>query len=225
MEQKVKDVIVVSYATHRAGLLDEYEAQLAAAGIDFHLETVELQDGINSVTARWKFEFMRRMCERFAEYESIVFSDAWDVLFFGSKESLLSTFPEVIVVSAERNCWPEPELKDKIWGAWPWRYANAGLIAGSTRKIASVSANVLRFASDLDILEQAWMNRRLSKSMEFPLLDRTTGIFYTVSDGENSPLSRLSDGRIWNGLCNTFPQFFHFSGKCPTEPFRRMLEI
>lgn len=217
----MKDVIVVSYATHRAGLLDEYEAQLAAAGIDFHLETVELVEGINSVTARWKFEFMRRMCERFIDYQRIVFTDAWDVLFFGRKEDL--SIPPHLLISGERNCWPEDGIAEAIQSPSPWRYCNAGLVCGSPLMIRDWllwNSSV----GDPGGLEQQWFNRRIVDRASPVFVDAMTRHFYTVSaDKEDCSLRSIS-GRPWNSRYNTSPQFFHFSGQCPTEPFRRMLE-
>lgn len=224
----MKDVIVVSYATHRAGLLDEYEAQLAVAGIDFHLEPVELQAGINSVTARWKFEFMRRMCERFKEYDRIVFTDAWDVLFFGTKDELIWKMDTLwtVVISAERNCWPEPEpWQSANWCYSPWRFMNAGSWAGKTHHFASVLDELLALHS-IDIGEQALLNQLLCQ-MGNPgpaRPDRETFLFYTVSSDKEDRSLRMERGRPYNGYHDVFPQFFHFSGKCPTEPFRRMLE-
>lgn len=219
----MKDVIVVSYATHRAGLLDEYEAQLAAAGIDFHLETVELEDGINSVTARWKFEFMRRMCERFKEYERIVFTDAWDVLFFGTKADLLKRLPEYLVISAERQCWPDPTVAEGFTSDSPWRFCNAGIMGGNRNSVILTAIHSLS-ADDLELMEQEWLNKQLSEQGGSEFIDERTEVFYTVSaDKEDGSLSSI-DGRPWNWTTDTHPQFFHFSGQCPTEPFRRMLE-
>ena len=213
----MKDVIVVSYATHRAGLLDEYEQQLKYAQIDFHLEPVELADGINSVTARWKFEYMWRMCSKFRGYQSIVFTDAWDVLFVGGKEDFLR--PDWVTFAAERNCWPEPgsPLSDS-----PWAFVNAGMCSLAIDTAHKWLREMLH-RTDIDILEQAWLNRSRATGCDF-FLDTTTSVFYTVSaDKEDGSLVRLGDGRLFNRQFNSFPRFFHFSGKCPTEPFRDML--
>lgn len=221
----MKDLIVCSYATHRAGMLDEYESQLEAAGIDFHLEPVTLADGINSVTARWKFEYMRRMCEQFSDYSRIVLTDAWDVLFFGAKENLMKNLPECFTVSTERNCWPEEQIAAGIIGDSLWRFCNAGMIAGSPEKILSW----LRFMTEprvnlLGLGEQAWFNRLVAYDHFSIARDLHTEVFYTVSaDKERGELQVDYKGWPWNSRYNTSPQFFHFSGKCPTEPFRETM--
>lgn len=220
----MRDIIVCSYATHRTGLLDEYESQLEAAGVDFHLCPVTLPDGINSVTARWKFEFIQRMCLVFSDYRRIVFTDAWDVLFSGTKNALRGKIPDYPLVSAERNCWPEVELADKISsGPTPWRFANAGMISGSPYRLSDWVYDALQMP-ELDIMEQAWLNRRLaehSRDFYFPV-DSGTELFYTVSEGEELPLKVTSRG-VYNTATDACPQFFHFSGKCSSVPFRRML--
>ncbi len=217
----MKDVIVVSYTTKRGGMLDEYEDQLAAAGIDFHLEPVVLEDGIVSITARWKFQFIRAMCDRFAEYERIAFTDAWDVLFFGTKDDLLLKIVSWPTFSAERNCWPE-DLTSEIVSTSPWRFANAGMLAGSP-------TSILRWletpcpAENLDVMEQAWLNRRLADH-SFPLqLDETTRLFYTVSCDREDGALRIRGGKPFNARYGTYPQFLHFAGRCSSTPFRAML--
>lgn len=218
----MKDVIVVSYATHRAGLLDEYEQQLKDAQIDFHLESVELADGINSVTARWKFAFMLRMTKRFADYECIVFTDAWDVLFFGTRDDLMPKIPKVCAISAERDCWPEDDLAQQIAHHGPWRYCNAGMMGGSTQGIMAFVNGVSPFP-ELDLMEQQWLNRRLVEGRCPWMVDCATSLFYTVSQYHEDGSLQIKDGKLWNSHFNSFPQFLHFSGKCPTEPFQAML--
>lgn len=218
----MKDVIVVSPITERRGMLDEYEDQLAAAGIDFHLEAVQLADGINSMTARWKFGFLKRMCERFGEYSRIIFTDAWDVLFFGSKEELLEKIPALPIMSAERNCWPENDLNFKQEIPGPWRYYNAGMVAGCPLDIFTVVSNLLHM-DDLDIMEQAWMNRQLARGRTPFSIDSRTELFYTVSFDREDGSLQTRDGKLWNLTTGTCPQFFHFSGKCSSAPFRAML--
>jgi hypothetical protein len=231
----MKDLIVISYATHRAGLLDEYEQQLKDARIDFHLEPVELADGINSVTARWKFDYMRRMCERFADCERIVFTDAWDVLFVGSKAQLLEidTFP---MVAGERNCWPDNSIASEIMSAASppshWRFCNAGVISGNPAKLWGVCQLALSLP-ELERLEQDWFNRHFAFGEDIGIdCDEFTEVAYTVSPFDWTTemdliyVDAVDDGhhrKWWNRRFNTYPQFFHFSGKCPTEPFRAML--
>jgi hypothetical protein len=218
----MSDVIVVSAITERRHMIDEYEDQLAAAGIDFHLETVNLADGIGSITARWKLAFMRRMCERFAHFSRIVFTDAWDVLFFGTKEELLAKLPDFPMLGAERNCWPEPGIASNFNSGSPWRFCNAGMLAGCPKQILQWIELALK-TPDLDMMEQAWFNRRRANQDLMFRLDVYTSLFYNVSYDREDGALQLRGGRLWNSTFDTFPQFFHFPGPCSSVPFRAML--
>src|SRR5580692_8816256 len=125
----MKDVIVVSCCTHHEGFLCEYEAQLTAADIPFHLESIELQGGANGFTIVKRVQFLRKMAQQFLDYKILYATDAFDVLFFGTKQELIDKAPAGFVCAAERNCYPEPHLASRIACNEPWRYANAGLIA------------------------------------------------------------------------------------------------
>jgi hypothetical protein len=218
----MKDVIVVSAITHRQHMIDEYEDQLAAAGIDFHLETVSLADGIGSITARWKLEFISRMCERFAHFSRIVFTDGWDVLFFGTKEEVAAKIPEHLLISAERNCWPEGHLASQFPSLSPWRYANAGMLSGSPQRLVEW-IELAMATPDLEMMEQAWFNRRIVAGDLRITLDHTTELFYTASyDREDGALRPTAHGP-WNSRFDTYPQFIHFPGPCSSVPFRAML--
>lgn len=203
-------------------MIDEYEDRLAAAEIDFHIEPVTLADGIGSVTARWKFEYMRRMAERFSEYERIVFTDAWDVLFFGSKADLLPQIPANFLVSAERNCWPEGDLAAQIESDSAWKFCNAGMSCGSPERILEWIQGAMKCA-DLDLMEQVWFNRRLVDGAWPVWLDWGTSIFYTVSYDREAGELGIVDGKLVNTRYDSRPQFFHFAGPCSSVSFRAML--
>jgi predicted O-methyltransferase YrrM len=219
----MNDLIVVAGATHRAGFIDEYEQQLAAAGIEFYLAPLQnLASGANSISMLRRIAYMREVATKFSSYERIVMTDAWDVLFYGTKEEVFRKVPEALIVSAERNCYPEPDIALRFTSSSPWRYANNGMVAGSPRSIIEW----LKWAEqmpDLGLLDQAWFNRRAAENQREMLLDETTDLFYVVS-------STLEDGSLqmkarvpWNQRFGTSPNFFHFSGGCSTDNFRRMI--
>lgn len=218
-----KSIIVVAYATHRAGMLDEYEAQLAAADIPFHIEQASpMPQGANSITMRRRIDYMRAMCEKFIDYERIVMTDAFDVLFFGTKQELIDKVSWVPTVSAERNCYPEPSLADKFVDVTPWRYCNNGMLSGGPDKILAF----LRWAErtpDLDILDQGWFNRRMADGGMPLAIDWYTKVFYVVSATQEDGALKMEGERPWNSKTGAFPAFFHFSGKCPDDHFRAML--
>lgn len=219
-----KDVIVVMHATHRAHLMDEYEGQLRDAGIDHHVEPVTLPDGINSMTIEWRLNFWERMCQQFSGYERIVFTDAWDVLFYGTKDALLPKIPNVLI-SAERNCWPDETLAVKYRNDSPWRFPNPGCMAGYPDVIVTWVDIIRRLAfPDMQEMDQLWFCKR---SIDHPILvplDTKTTMFYVASqDQEDKSLTLSEDLGLYNMRFGTYPQFVHFAGPCHPDPFRAML--
>jgi len=220
----VNDVIVVSGYTHREGFLDEYEAQLAKADIPFHLEPLgDLPGGANSITMQRRINFFRKMAQQFIDYKAIYITDAWDVLCFASKRELIDKAPTTFICSAERNCYPESNLSDVIHGTTPWRYANNGCVAANPSFLLGW-CDAAEKMGELDILDQAWFNRRRAYQDAFYELDVTTNLFYVVSAWLEDGALQVKHGRPWNSTCDTFPSFLHFSGKCPSDGVRKMLE-
>jgi hypothetical protein len=214
----MKDVIVVSAMTERRHMIDEYEDQLAAAGIDHYIHPVTLDNGIVSITARWKFTFVADMCQQFRDYSRIVFTDAWDVLFFGNRWDFYEKLPIDPIISAERNCWPETGVMSNIDG--PWRYFNAGMMGGHPKWLREFAEESLK-DPDADLMEQAWLNRK--KLDDSQIIDYRTKVFYTVSYDREDGLLCLRDGKPYNWAHDTYPQLFHFAGPCSSVPFRKML--
>ena len=217
------EVVVIAGATHREGLMDEYEAQLAKAEIPFHVEPLEhLPLGANSITMRKRIAYFRKMAEMFYDSRVIYITDAWDALFFGTRQELIDKAPETFLCSAERNCYPEADLASQITGTTPWRYANNGMVAANPMFLSGWCDEAEKLG-DLDILDQAWFNRRRAYNETFYELDTTTNLFYVVSSWLEDGALQVKKERPWNSSCETFPAFLHFSGKCPTDGVRKML--
>lgn len=218
------EIIVCSGCTHRSGMLDEYERQLADAGIPFHLEQLDpLPCGANSINMQRRIQFVRILCLKFSgTFDKIVITDAWDVLFHGTRDELIEKVPDTMLVSAERNCYPEAQYGDLITGTTPWRYVNNGMMAGSPEYLRAWCDEAER-TPNLDILDQAWFNRRRAEHSALVPLDETTDLFYVVSATRENGELKMKNGRPWNSLCDTYPNFFHFSGQCPTDSFRKLL--
>jgi hypothetical protein len=217
----MNDVMVVASCTERKGLTDVYERQLADAGIDHFFEKTDY--ATSSFNMRKRIDYWHSLALRFGEYKMLVITDAWDVLFFGTKQDLLDKV-QTILISAEKNCFPGPEfgeedLTDRIKGPTPWRYANPGMVAANPDRLLGWLAAAERTAN-LDISDQAWCNRRLVDTPELVPLDTTTSLFYVISynDGrfENDSL-QINHGRLWNSECGTYPNFIHFAGHGPQE--------
>ena len=74
--------------------------------------------------------------------ELLLFLDAWDVLMLGERSELTPLWLERgITISADRNCWPDPErapaCEARVEGSQsPWRYPCCGIVAGKGRTLA-----------------------------------------------------------------------------------------
>jgi hypothetical protein len=225
VEKAVKDVMVVTSCTGEAGLAHAYDLQLKGAGIDHCFETVPFATSSFFMEAR--LQYWHDLAVRFQEYKMIVITDAWDVLFFGTKDDLLDKLQHSVLMSSEQNCFPGPEfgyeeLTDKIDGPTAWKYANPGMVAADPVQLIQWVTKA-RKTVDLEQSDQAWCNRRLYDSQVPILLDYNTSLFYVISynDGrlEDGSL-QIKDGRLWNATCDTYPNFFHFAGHGPLEAKR-----
>ena len=219
----MNEVIVVAGCTHRDGFIEEYEAQLAAADIPFYLKQLDpLPAGANSINMQRRINFFRDIAQQFIDYKVVYITDAWDVLFFGTKQELIDKAPDTFLCSAERNCYPEAHLSDVILGITPWKYANNGMVAANPNFLIRWCDQAEQIG-ELGLLDQAWFNRRRAYQDGFYQLDVTTDLFYVVSAWLEDGSLQVRNGRPWNSLCNTFPNFLHFSGKCPSDGVRKML--
>ncbi len=209
---EMNDVIVVTSCTEKKCLANEYERQLTTAGIDHVFEYAGFATSAFSMTDR--IRYWRELAIRFHDYKMIVLTDAWDVLFFGSKQDLLDKL-QTLLISAERNFYPGAEHgeKDKIKGREPWRYANVGMVAANPECLLEWLRKAERTPNCW--LDQAWLNRRLGDGLVTIPLDEATSLFYTISftDGrlEDGSL-QIKEGKLWNSQYGTYPNFVHFAG-------------
>jgi hypothetical protein len=212
--------IVCAGATHHEHLLDSYTKQLMKADIPFHLQSVSaMPNGPNSMTMRRKIEFVRQMATLFVgHYDRIIISDAFDVQFCGT---LPRDLP-FLLISAEANLYPEPNLAPLFTSEGPWKYVNAGLMIGSPGHLFAWCAACEKHG-ELGTLDQQWLNRRHSEGfLDLVPIDSTTQLFYTVTRDEHQTLEMRGDSP-YNTIHHTHPCFFHFSGRTPVAPFRAML--
>ena len=209
---------VVSECTRRAGLLPLYEKQLAAAGIPLMLNVTGQNRQQNEM---WSMEaslsLWRRVAEKHGDCKYLVLTDAWDVLFYGTCDEVVSKIPDKgILLAAERNCFPDAYLANEFPGETPWRYVNGGISAGRPEEYMRWCDAIERDPSYLSgMMNQQWLNHcRLRNSEITSKLDDKTELVYCMclESGEMQP----ANGRPVNALTGTTPNFIHFNGK--TDP-------
>lgn len=220
----MSNVIVCTYCDEERGMLDEYRNQVLSAGIAFHLELISPFPHPSNLPLSFKLHWMRQFATDFPHASRLIFTDAYDVLFVGTREDL-DSIPEEVQWAAERNCYPEPALSKLFYGVdTPWRYVNAGLMSGSPEAILDWVADAERHPDyDPGMLDQGWLNRRRVDTVGLVQLDHTTRAFYVMSKDLEGGELQAKNGRPWNSVFDTFPVFFHFSGHCDTTRFRMLL--
>lgn len=209
----MKDVVVAMWVSQVCGFMTENVERLSSAGITVHIEPLEGQ----SFAIANKMHAIRRMAERFRDYRYMILSDGWDVLFFGTKWELMEHIPEDRVVwAAEKNCWPEEELKAKVPDRGPWKFANGGLLAGTPKAYLDMCRMIEAHPDyNPDYVDQGFMNRLLAEGADFFAIDTETKLFFCLFLGYEE--LEFRHGRPYNSLHKTWPLFIHANGRWPVD--------
>lgn len=210
----MNDLLVIIPATSERGFIRQYLKQLESAGIDYHVERVsEIPNAAAGGTHAYALDLYRRCAQTFGNYEKLVFSDAFDVLFYGTKQEVIDKIPvDYVLCAAERNCYPDPSLVSRITGNTPWRFVNGGLTAGTPRSILDWVEKIEKHPFYYPVgLNQGFLNAVLAERNPLVHIDSTTELFYCLF-GETNELEFVN-GLPHNKICNTSPNFIHANGK------------
>jgi hypothetical protein len=205
------DLAVIASCTERKGLMPRLEHQLAEAGIPLLVDLCSPYPG-RVRTLDVFMAALRRMLEMTRDYRNLVLIDAWDILFYGTREELLAKIPENgVIFAAERNCWPDAYLAPCFPGKTPWRFLNSGTLAG-TRD------NFLKWADEVEshpaympeMIDQQWFLHRCAQKSPLTVLDDRTEISYCMFLEKSTLI--FKDGKLYNPICDSHPLFLHFNG-------------
>lgn len=203
----MRDLVrVVSACSMRAGLVQIYEKQLFDAGIGFYLSEEKLKYLGDLV------DFWKKSLDMHGDAETVVFTDAWDVLFYGTAQEVHDKIPEdKVLLAAERNCWPDSYLADEIAGSTPWRYPNGGFSAGRPEAFSKwIEAVENHPAYHRNFINQQWyLHRCVDKSIEMTLDTKTELVYCMFMDSGEMQF----DTRPYNTITGTRPNFVHFNGQ------------
>lgn len=210
----MNDLLVISGATCEYGTLPLYRKQLADAGIEHYVEQLNPDDvGGSGGNLAYKVKMLRKWANQFSHYERLVFTDAFDVTFYGTKEELIKKVPiDYVLWAAEKNCYPELAIADRIAGDTPWRYANGGCLCGSPQSVldwcsAAESHPIYAPAA----LDQWFYNQLLMQGDPLIHIDSHTELFFCLFLGYSE--LEFEKGKPINTLCGTSPLFLHANGK------------
>jgi hypothetical protein len=203
-----------------SGTLALYLSQLEAAEIDHHCDPLTSFPA-NGGSLQYKLNGLRSRVLPYLHYDKVIFTDGHDMTFWGAKEDVLTKIPDKgVLLAAERNCYPEPELARVINNPLPWKYVNGGWLAGSPQSfLAWLTAIEQHPLYEANMLDQGWFNRRLAEGDPLIKIDDTTSLCYCFYGEEGSIADLQFDEALkpMNTLTGTRPAFLHANGHWPSE--------
>jgi hypothetical protein len=214
------DILVIIPCTCEAGTLPLYKKQLSEAQIDFQIETLGPPPPLGWGLATG-VQYFRDWATRFANYERLVVTDAFDVTFFGTREDVISNIPmDYVLQAAEKNCYPDYAEAQRIGELYPdrgeHRFVNGGMTAGTPKAIYEWADAIEKHPDFLPhALNQWFFNRRLADGSDLCHIDHTTKLFYCLFGGY-SELDFIK-GKPINTTYGTRPSFIHANGCAGTE--------
>lgn len=208
------DLLVVMGATARRRTMPLYLDQLAKAGIEYRVETCTDKPNIDGGgNLGYRVKKFKEWAHRFSNYELLVFSDAFDVTFYGTKEEVISKIPrDRLTHAGEKNCYPNESWSLPIPDRGPWRYANGGLVAGTPEHFKHWCAYTERHRFyDPECLDQHFLNLEIAEGVGC-LPDFRTELFFCLFGGYEE--LDFEKGLPINTLYGTHPNFLHANGGC-----------
>lgn len=217
----MNDLLVIIGCTSPQGMMPAYLESLGKAGIDVHVESgLDVENIAAGGSLRWLVDFYRAMATRFGHYQKLVFSDGFDVVFFGTKQDVLAKIPtDCVLLAGEKNCYPNAHLRDTFPGSTPWRFVNGGLSAGTPLSYLMWCDRVLSHPAYQPMyLNQEFCNLIAHSGSAWFRIDERTELFYCLFGGYAE--LEFENGLPVNTLCGTRPNFAHCNGKwSPAEMF------
>jgi len=172
---------------------------------------------------RWLYKAIK---DKIIDTSHIIFTDSWDMIFCTSPLEIMEryiSFSHPIVVSAERNCFPD-DLKaeyDKLESPTPYKYLNSGFIVGETEAILEILEAMdlpnqpedhrRPDGSNFHLNDQALWLEQAIKHPELITLDRYQTLSQTLHDVSIDEFD-FSEARIRNKLTGSYPCTLHFNG-------------
>ena len=124
-------------------------------------------------------EFLRARAEPFA-----MWLDGYDSLILKSEAEILARLSAPVLISAERNCFPDPERAAEFpdTGTLP-RFPCAGGYIGRREELIAAMEIVLSMATTGDD-QRAWTAAYLAGAVPGLAIDHERRIFHSMGDGE-----------------------------------------
>lgn len=168
-------------------------------------------------------------------YTHFLYTDAWDTFAMAGPEELAAKMPDGLLISAERACYPYPELASKYpANDSPWHFVNGG---GWCGEIAAFIRLYEHEPPTTEMNDQVWLTNQFLKlhGEGWVSLDCECRIFQTLgfcSLSDFSTLRLLSVGvpnkeedRILNMITLSKPLFAHGNGHTAMDDIYKLLPV
>jgi hypothetical protein len=145
----------------------------------------------------------------------VLFTDAYDVAYFGNQQILLERFREFetpIVFGCEKYCFPDPHLQNEYhFREFEFSFLNSGMFIGRVWALRLCTEDYQY--DDMDDDQRFWTNQFLQKP-EFIELDYNNRMFLNMHDMDMSSFS-VSDNNVVSYKGRN-PLFIHDNGPVKT---------
>jgi hypothetical protein len=150
------------------------------------------------------------------------YSDSYDTLVTGTMEEALSRIvnKEIILMSAERACYPHPD-KAKLYpdSSSPFKYVNGGgWFCSSAIFKKAVETNPLTIETN----DQVWFTDLYLNHSEYTHLDYWCKVFQTIAFCPDDNF--IITDKVENTATKSFPIFIHGNGHTPLDKFYTLLK-
>lgn len=201
---KIETIAVTNLPNH-AGLI-ELKKSLIKHGVEHEIIVTPWQGFFTKVNEAYKYA---KECT--ADY--ILFVDAHDVLFVGAIADVverINKFPEHdCIFSAEKACWPSPELADQYPPSdSQWKYLNSGTYLFKPKKLVET---VDKLPPEIGIDDQLYFTQHLLNDRMNCILDINCEIFQTLAH-DNGDSFGMVDGKFTNNVTGSNPVVVHGNG-------------
>lgn len=220
----------VTYASH--GGRDDRFCRAVESSIRHKFDLVILGWGVKWQGLSQKLDAAHAFAAALPPGDVILFTDAFDVMFTGSSEDILTAFlaeKAPIIFSAECGCWPHVIEDVNVClhkypsSPTPYRYLNSGTWIGYAKEATEMLAEVIRGAgnnfaqaNDQKLVADMYISGKHGIKLDFynklfqsmhMTLDRPLPYCNPVKD-----IVRTKDGRFLNERTNSKPAVLHFNG-------------
>ena len=162
------------------------------------------------------------------------YSDSYDTIALDTMENTLAKIPnkDIILLSAERACYPHPE-KEEFYPKHdsPFHFVNGGGWFCNSQMFIEL---VEKDKPEQETVDQVWFTDQFLKGFCFIKLDYLCDVFQTIAFCPETDFSEMTKNTgdnfneyqnkyILNNITGSFPTFIHGNGHTPMDRFNKLI--